>query len=988
MQFKSSFLLFRYGFMCVLLTQTLAAQTTATFGDVIQLGGTPSDIVLDESRARLYLVNSPANRVDIYDYAGQTLLGSINVGQLPLSAAMSMDNAYLYVSNHDDSTLSVIGLNGAGFGSVISTVSLPAKPQGVEVGFDGRVLICTDGSGTTSTSNTLLIYDGTQASGAQVLAVVFPPAPSTPPSLATLTARNTSFYGKLRRTTDGKLIVGVSTITVAGNGSNVVYLYEVASGTVLQARTVVGQSPTLAVSPDGASFMAGFTLFDTATLNIIGRQSLANAPFILTLPGSTVPATIQTGATGANVGGSVFSPAGDALYSAFNISSTGSATVANTLLISDPRNLAIRLGINLPESVIANIVVTSDGSQAFASSASGFIHLPLGKLYSDYPILMPDRNVVFLAQDDCNAGVVQAALKINNVGGGTLTFAVPNTIPASLVVTDSSGVAPGTLTFTLDPGRSAVVRTPGTNLYTFSTVTATNAASLGTALNIQLSSPNAINVSPLIRVYMNSRDSTMRGVIYPLPTGPNSTAAAYEGLQDIVLDEPRHLVYITNSAYNRIEVFDTQKLAFQSPIPVGQLPHQMAMGLDGSTLYVANTGGESISVVDLDQQMVTGSIQFPPIPRQASAAIVSVQSMAIGLSGLQLVLSDGTLWRVIGNQAVPRVGTTVTGVATNGTQTPITGPTRTMLGSDDGTSIILLGFTGTAYLYDGLSDAYTTSNRLFGNNSAAISGYFGVLGVATSASFLLADGLVMNRSLSPIGGAASPGQVSILPPIGPGGGGGAIVTSTGLRNVAAVAPVGTNAFLRMTTPVRTNLTTATGDDVHTTLEAVDVTTGATALAARMPENPVLSEFLGARTATTPRQMVVDSAGTVYALTLSGLSVLPLTPTNSTTQPQIATAGGVTNATTPTSGLKPGAFINIKGANLASPATASTLPTPTLLGGSCVLVGNIAIPLLSTSTGLISAQIPSDMAPGVKVLQVRSLATAQQSQRVVVTIQKP
>ncbi len=229
MQSKSILPLFRYGFVCVLLAQGLAAQTSATFGDVIQLGGTPSDLVLDESRARLYLVNSPANRVDVYDYAGQTLLGSIGVGQLPLSAAMSMDNAYLYVSNHDDSTLSVIGLNGTDFGGVVSTVSLPAKPQGVEVGFDGRVLICTDGSGTTSTSNTLLIYDGTQASGAQVLAVVFPPAPSTPPSLANLTARTTSFYGMLRRTADGKLIVGVSTTTTNG-GSTVVYLYEVASG--------------------------------------------------------------------------------------------------------------------------------------------------------------------------------------------------------------------------------------------------------------------------------------------------------------------------------------------------------------------------------------------------------------------------------------------------------------------------------------------------------------------------------------------------------------------------------------------------------------------------------------------------------------------------------------------------------------------------------------------------------------------------------------
>jgi len=73
--------------------------------------------------------------------------------------------------------------------------------------------------------------------------------------------------------------------------------------------------------------------------------------------------------------------------------------------------------------------------------------------------------------------------------------------------------------------------------------------------------------------------------------------------------------YITNSGYNRIEVFDTQKQRFVDPIPVGQLPHQMAMGLDGTTLYVTNIGGESIAMVDLDLQQVIGGIQFPPIPR-------------------------------------------------------------------------------------------------------------------------------------------------------------------------------------------------------------------------------------------------------------------------------------------------------------------------------------------------------------------------------------
>src|SRR5215469_8481525 len=95
--------------LCAVLVPGIGAQTTsATFGELISLGGTPSDIVLDESRQRLYLENSPGNRVDVYDYAGKALLGSIGVGQAPLAVAMSMDNSFLYVTNHDSSSLSVI----------------------------------------------------------------------------------------------------------------------------------------------------------------------------------------------------------------------------------------------------------------------------------------------------------------------------------------------------------------------------------------------------------------------------------------------------------------------------------------------------------------------------------------------------------------------------------------------------------------------------------------------------------------------------------------------------------------------------------------------------------------------------------------------------------------------------------------------------------------------------------------------------------------
>ena len=56
-----------------------------------------------------------------------------------------------------------------------------------------------------------------------------------------------------------------------------------------------------------------------------------------------------------------------------------------------------------------------------------------------------------------------------------------------------------------------------------------------------------------------------------------------------------------------------------NPIPAGQMPHQMAMGGDGKTLYVGNTGGESISIIDLDLGRVVDSVAFPPVQRNGTA---------------------------------------------------------------------------------------------------------------------------------------------------------------------------------------------------------------------------------------------------------------------------------------------------------------------------------------------------------------------------------
>ena len=175
-----------------------------------------------------------------------------------------------------------------------------------------------------------------------------------------------------------------------------------------------------------------------------------------------------------------------------------------------------------------------------------------------------------------------------------------------------------------------------------------------------ISSTQAVNMPSSIRVFQNSRNTESRGDLIPVRTGisPN------ERLTDIVADTVRNRLYISNSGMNRVEVFDTRAKRFLTPIKVGQLPRSLAMTPDGATLYVGNSGGESISIIDLDRLAVTGRIKFPAIPFNGATAVISPSLLAVTQSGLQIMMSNGTLWRVIGDEAVPRKVSAVIGTAT------------------------------------------------------------------------------------------------------------------------------------------------------------------------------------------------------------------------------------------------------------------------------------------------------------------------------------
>ncbi|HZL56128.1 MAG TPA: hypothetical protein VFC21_03560, partial [Bryobacteraceae bacterium] len=353
----------------------------ATFGTVVAPAGgaSYSDIVLDQSRSQLYLVNTAINAVDIYNIKTKLFQTSIQTDTQPVSAALSRDSRYLYVSAYTAAAVDVIDLNN---GQVINRITLPTNPEGLAVGADGKVLITAVGTGT-ATTNTLLIFDAPGAlagNGNALSAVPVPPAAATPPTLPAPSGRAyNSYRSRLLATPDGKWIVGVNgTSTTA----RVVFLFESASGSVLRTRSVTNLSTTLAIAPDGSKFMAGPTLFNAQTLQVMAQENAANAPFAF-------PATnnfnLQT-----NQGGSVFSPDGSVIYSAFDVAPIGAPKPSITeLLLNDPDNLLITLGLEMPENLAGKMVIDSAGAGIYAISDSGFMILPVSNI-SQSPIAVPN----------------------------------------------------------------------------------------------------------------------------------------------------------------------------------------------------------------------------------------------------------------------------------------------------------------------------------------------------------------------------------------------------------------------------------------------------------------------------------------------------------------------------------------------------------------------------------------------------------------------
>lgn len=925
----------RISIAAILLTLPLGA---ATFGTVFSPPGgiSYSDIVLDEGRSLLYLVNSNANRIDTFNTRTRTYGPTIATDLQPVSAALSRDRRFLYVTTYTTAVLDVIDLT---LNQVTSRISLPANPEGIAVGADGRLLI-TAVNVNGGNANTLMIYDPAAGANSPLSNVPVVPPAATPPVLPTPSGRiYVSYRSRLTATPDGRFIIGVNGPNAA---NKVVFVYETASGTVLRSRTVTNLSTTISVSADGAKFMAGATLFDTATLQILAQQNTANAPF--TFPaGAGTNFNLQQ-----NQGGSVFSPDGSVLYAAFNIAPVGAARANITqLMLNDPDNLLINVGITMPENLAGKMIIDAAGANIYALSDSGVMLLPVSTITS-LPIALPQSRSVLLTNDTCQVlRLTTATTNFDNGGRGRFTVTLGAQANGGAVI-----VGPGGQPIPVPGGpaipapTAQVVNTGQTPVVTFryNNAAAANVGTVGPT-DFIISSPEAINNPGVIHVYQNNRDSISQGNIVPV----SINASTAEGLADILLDSARQRLYITNAGLNRLEVFDLRTRRFLNPIKVGQLPHGMAFGQDGNTLYVANTGGESISIVDLTRSVQTGRVTFPALPFNAAVPIAAPVAIASSGRGPQFIMSDGSFWKVTANQAIPRTLNPAV-FPNNARGIPGGNPAQwTMASTPGGEFVFIFTGTGAGYLYDYTIDDIVVTKQVL---AGAIVGYVGPVTAGPQGRYYTVGGTVLNASLTPVVGSTNG-------------------LSPNNRLVAAVSAVSANQLAMFTMPVRGNPNAVVPD--AGLVELFDPTSGQPAGSAPTLEGPATVINGTARTNMFPRTMAIDAtSGSAYVLTATGLSIVNLSPTavNPALRPAINT-GGLVNLGDFTGGIAAGGMFTVFGRNLGTDATAKP-PLPTLLGGVCMTLNGTPIPMQMTSAGQINAQVPVTLAAGRYPLVIRSI----------------
>ena len=300
------------------------------------------------------------------------------------------------------------------------------------------------------------------------------------------------------------------------------------------------------------------------------------------------------------------------------------------------------------------------------------------------------------------------------------------------------------------------------------------------AINISRNGPIAGGISPTATLTLTTPAGApgYADVVVTTPDGSTTVSGGFQYLSsaqlypvsgsafdDIVYDQARQRLYVTNQNHNRVEVFDLGTQAFLSPISVGNQPTALALTPDGARLGVINSADETMSVIDPSALQVLAT--FTVVPSQDIECNVPLNMSPVEPHRMLLNLGcpdtlDGGMFHLVNLDNGSLSCTGVAGCESNGTDMLFGNCCG--LGASasipDGTKVFLAsGVRGTVAMLNLVANTVTFGFAGSFNDAAANAD-----GNTFAASFGISNAQLSRSAIMAFERYSDSGNTSILPP--------------------------------------------------------------------------------------------------------------------------------------------------------------------------------------------------------------------------------
>lgn len=910
----------------------------ANFGTVVPVHGSVADIAVDAKDGLLFAANFSAYRVEVINIAGRNLVTNIPVAAPPSAVAVSPDNHYLVVGLYQTPSTSILGgfLAGTGgltivdltTGSIIQNISLPSPVLSVTFGGDGNALVITQ-TFTTLPANTDCLAGPPSASTANIL--LLNPAGGALQPIATCVAmsrtlpQNPSQSEPDVLTSVAPMQIIQTAAAVSANGKTISIL-----GASVQDDSATSQSATsysydvFSRTFSGGSFKSSPPMgprsvaSDATGANILEGWTLNSSTCLVSLP--LIPsrpcelAQFPQPDGSFQIGSHVWDVTRNLIYS--QVPAPGDGPVLHIL---DTDNLTVRERLQIPENLAGKSLMSSDGNTMFSTSVSGVTIFPIGQL--------PQTPQVGTAQEDllfadtgagCTASLFSQTLNVVSLGSAPadFTLSLPTGV-TGITLSQTSGITPAQVQVTVDP-------------------IAFQAAKGTTTITLTITSNAAVNLPPTVRLLVNLHGATQVGKILNVPGK----------IVDMLADPARKRLYLLRQDKNLVLAYDMATLTQLATMRTGNTPTQMTMTLDNNYLLVGNDNSQIANVLDLNALAPTAPIIFPGGHYPRAIGVTWTDAFGLmrnaGAPNVPPCKTDtptAMLDRIDFANRLAYTPCTLDGATDPALYTnSLTTADGAIAASGDGLYMVLSLADSTVAEYDATADTWVASRKDF----TTLSGSYGAIN----------DGLwnvgpnLLDAALVPVG-TAFPATEGV--------------------------PSGVAPFLGI--GIRSSATAPSDPGVLNLINTINLAEFDSALMAEAPvtstslKTPSIGQIGQTILSFTRSLAVSPDQSTIFALTTSGLTVIPGNYYVPAVQPSIysivSTADQVSPAAT-------GGLISIWGTGLSTTSQGSGFPLATSLGNACVTANGEALPLYYVSPSLVNAQIPYDIA-GTAAIVVHSPA---------------